>query len=174
MPNVTATLNAPGSVPQVFQVLTDPDFLAATIPGVISMQNLSPTKAVWKVAVKQGLIHRELTFDVEHAPTPPEKVAFVAVAKEVRIEGSMQLRAKDEAHTEVALNLIYEGQGALKYIINNLVAKSMKEYPADFESKLTARLAAPAPVPVPVPAPPPVDSPSPVPAPAVDQPVVKL
>jgi carbon monoxide dehydrogenase subunit G len=144
MPNVTATLNAPGSVEQVFKVLTDPDFLAATIPGVISMQNLSPTKAVWKVEVKQGLIRRELTFEVEHAPSPPEKVAFVAVAKEVRIEGSMQLHAKDPSHTEVALDLRYEGQGALRYIINNLVAKSMKEYPAEFETKLTARLATPA------------------------------
>jgi carbon monoxide dehydrogenase subunit G len=143
MPNVAATLSAPGSVAQVYQVLTDPDFLAATIPGVISMQNLSPTKAIWKVEVKQGLIHRELTFDVEHSPTPPEKVSFVAVAKEVRIEGSMQLHAKDPTHTEVALDLRYEGQGALRYIINNLVAKSMKEYPTDFESKLAARLNTP-------------------------------
>jgi carbon monoxide dehydrogenase subunit G len=143
MPTVTATLNAPGSVEQVFHVLTDPDFLAATIPGVISMQNLSPTKAIWQVEVKQGLIHRTLTFDVEHAPTPPEKVAFVAVAKEVRIEGSMQLHATDASHTEVALDLRYEGQGPLRYVINNLVAKSMKEYPADFESKLTARLGTP-------------------------------
>ncbi|MFZ0829706.1 MAG: SRPBCC family protein [Thermoplasmata archaeon] len=143
MPNVTATLNAPGSVAQVFQVLTDPNFLAATIPGVISMENVSPTKAVWKVEVKQGLIRRELTFDVDHAPTPPEKVTFVAVAKEVRIEGSLQLHAKDAAHTEVGLNLSYEGQGPLRYIINNLVAKSMKEYPSDFETKLTARLTAP-------------------------------
>ncbi|MGA7860277.1 MAG: SRPBCC family protein, partial [Thermoplasmata archaeon] len=78
MPNVTATLNAPGSLAQVFQVLTDPDFLAATIPGVISMQNVSPTQSIWKVEVKQGLIHRELTFEVTHTPTPPEKVAFVA------------------------------------------------------------------------------------------------
>ena len=143
MPNVTATLNAPGSLAQVFQVLTDPDFLAATIPGVISMQNVSPTQSIWKVEVKQGLIHRELTFNVTHTPTPPEKVAFVAVAKEVRIEGTLQLHAKDESHTEVGLNLSYEGQGPLRYIINNLVAKSMKEYPADFESKLTARLSAP-------------------------------
>jgi len=144
MPNVTATLNAPGSLARVFQVLTDPDFLAATIPGVISMQNVSPTQSIWKVEVKQGLIHRELTFNVTHTPTPPEKVAFVAVAKEVRIEGALQLHAKDESHTEVGLNLSYEGQGPLRYIINNLVAKSMKEYPADFESKLTARLSAPA------------------------------
>ncbi len=144
MPNVTATLNAPGSLAQVFQVLTDPDFLAATIPGVISMQNVSPTQSIWKVEVKQGLIHRELTFEVTHTPTPPEKVAFVAVAKEVRIEGTLQLHATDASHTEVGLNLSYEGQGPLRYIINNLVAKSMKEYPADFESKLTARLSAPA------------------------------
>lgn len=143
MPSVTATLNAPGSVQQVFQVLTDPNFLAATIPGVISMQNVSPTKAIWKVEVKQGMIHRELTFDVEHAPTPPEKVAFVAVAKEVRIEGSMQLHAQDPSHTAVALDLQFEGQGPLRYVINNLVAKSMKEYPADFESKLIARLTTP-------------------------------
>lgn len=140
MPNVAATLSAPGSVSQVYQVLTDPDFLAATIPGVISMQNLSPTKAIWKVEVKQGLLRRELTFDVEHTPAPPEKVSFVAVAKEVRIDGSMQLHAKDSTHTEVALDVRYEGQGALRYIINNLVAKSMQEYPADFESKLAARL----------------------------------
>ncbi len=144
MPNVTSTLNAPGSVAQVFQVLTDPDFLAATIPGVISMQNLSPTEAVWKVEVKQGLIRRELTFQVEHSPTPPEKVAFVAVAKEVRIEGVLQLHPKDASHTEVGLTLSYEGQGPLRYVINNLVAKSMKEYPAAFESKLIARLTAPA------------------------------
>ncbi|HLY77237.1 MAG TPA: SRPBCC family protein [Thermoplasmata archaeon] len=144
MPNVAATLNAPGSVAQVFQVLTDPDFLAATIPGVISMQNLSPTQAIWKVEVKQGLIHRELTFQVEHSPTPPEKVAFVAVAPEVRIEGVLQLRPKDAAHTEVALTVSYEGQGPLRYVINSLVAKSMKEYPAAFESKLIARLTAPA------------------------------
>ncbi|MGC2288507.1 MAG: SRPBCC family protein [Thermoplasmata archaeon] len=144
MPTVAATLNAAGSVAQVFQVLTDPDFLAATIPGVLSMQNLSATKAVWKVEVKQGLIRRELTFDVEHTPTPPEKVAFAAVAKEVRIEGTLQLHAKDGSHTEVALNLSYEGQGPLRYVINNLVAKSMKEYPAEFESKLTARLTRPA------------------------------
>jgi carbon monoxide dehydrogenase subunit G len=143
MPNVVATLDAPGSVEQLFQVLTDPDFLAATIPGVISMENLSPSKAVWKVEVKQGLIRRELTFEVEHVATPPEKVAFVAVAKEVRIEGAMQLRAQDPAHTEVALTLTYEGQGPLRYVINNLVAKSMKEYPADFGSKLTARLTGP-------------------------------
>jgi carbon monoxide dehydrogenase subunit G len=145
MPSVTATLNAPGSVAQAFQVLTDPDFLAATIPGVISMQNLSPTTAVWKVEVKQGMIHRELTFQVEHTSTPPEKVAFVAVAKEVRIEGTMQLHAKDDTHSELALDLQYEGQGPLRYVINNLVAKSMKEYPAEFESKLSARLTAPAP-----------------------------
>lgn len=144
MPKVAATLNAPANITRVFQVLTDPDFLAATIPGVISMQNVSPTQAVWKVEVKQGLIHRELTFDVTHTPIPPEKVSFVAVAKEVRIEGTMQLHSKDESHTEVALDLNYEGQGPLRYIINNLVAKSMKEYPTDFESKLTARLAAPA------------------------------
>ncbi|MCI4351850.1 MAG: SRPBCC family protein [Thermoplasmata archaeon] len=142
MPNVTATLNATGTVAQVFQVLTDPNFLAATIPGVISMQNLSPTQAIWKVEVKQGLIRRELTFTVDHAPMPPEKVAFVALAKEVRIEGSLQLKARDATHTEVALDLRYEGQGALRYVINNLVAKSMKEYPAEFEKKLTARLAA--------------------------------
>ncbi|MCI4348546.1 MAG: hypothetical protein L3J97_08025 [Thermoplasmata archaeon] len=140
MPNVTATLSVPGTVAQVFQILTDPNFLAATIPGVISMQNLSPTQAIWKVEVKQGLIRRELTFNVDHTPTPPEKVAFVAVAKEVRIEGALQLRPKDATHTQVALNLGYEGQGALRHIINNLVAKSMKEYPAEFESKLAARL----------------------------------
>ena len=141
MPNVAATLNAPGSVEQVFKVLTDPDFLAATIPGVISMQNVSPTKSIWIVEVKQGLIRRQLTFDVEHAPSPPEKVTFVAAAKEVRIEGSMQLHAKDASSSEVALDLRYEGQGPLRYVINNLVAKSMKEYPADFEAKLKARLA---------------------------------
>jgi carbon monoxide dehydrogenase subunit G len=144
MPTVTAILNAAGGADRVFQVLTDPNFLAATIPGVISMQNVSPTKAIWKVEVKQGLIRRELTFDVEHTPTPPEKVTFVAVAKEVKIEGALQLHSKDPDHTEVALNLSYEGQGPLRYVINNLVAKSMKEYPADFESKLAARLAAPA------------------------------
>jgi len=143
MPNVTATLSAPGSVAQVFQVLTDPNFLATTLPGVISMQNVSPTQSIWKIEVKQGLIGRELTFNVEHTPTPPEKVAFVAVAKEVRIEGTLQLHAKDPTHTDVALNLLYEGQGALRYIINNLVAKSMKEYPAEFETKLTARLTTP-------------------------------
>jgi carbon monoxide dehydrogenase subunit G len=142
MPSVNATLSAPGSVAQVFQVLTDPDFLAATIPGVISMQNISPTQAIWKVEVKQGLIRRELTFDVTHTPTPPERVAFLAVAKEVRIEGQLQLHAQDPSHTEVGLQLSYEGQGPLRYIINNLVAKSMKEYPADFEAKLTARLTA--------------------------------
>ena len=140
MPNVVATLSAPGGVSEVYQVLTDPDFLAATIPGVISMRNLSPTKAIWKVEVKQGLIRRELTFDVEHSPAPPDKVSFVAVAREVRIEGSIELHAKDPTRTEVALDVRYEGQGALRYIINNLVAKSMKEYPADFESKLAARL----------------------------------
>jgi carbon monoxide dehydrogenase subunit G len=145
MPNVTATLEAPGSVDQVFRVLTDPDFLAATIPGVISMENLSPTQAVWKVEVKQGLIHRELTFEVQHTPTPPEKVAFVAVAKEVRIDGSIQLHAKDPLHTQVALDLRYEGLGPLRYVINNLVAKSMKEYPAEFASKLAARLSSLAP-----------------------------
>ena len=143
MPNVTATLTAPGTVAQVFAVLTDPNFLAATIPGVISMQNLSPTQAIWKVEVKQGLIRRELTFTVEHTPTPPEKVTFVAVAKEIRIEGALQLRAKDAMHTEVALDLRYEGQGGLRYVINNLVAKSMKEYPADFEARLADRLSPP-------------------------------
>ena len=142
MPSVNATLTAPGTVARAFQVLTDPNFLAATIPGVTSMKILSPTQAEWKVEVKQGMIRRELTFQVEHLPTPPEKVAFTAVAKEVRIEGSIQLKAKDPTRTEVALDLRYEGQGALRYIINNLVAKSMKEYPADFESKLAARLSA--------------------------------
>jgi carbon monoxide dehydrogenase subunit G len=143
MPTVSATLNVPGNVPQVFQVLTDPDFLATTIPGVVSMQSLSSTQAVWKVEVKQGLIRRELTFDVTHTPTPPEQVAFVAVAKEVRIEGSIRLHATDASHTRISLDLRYEGQGPLKYIINNLVAKSMKEYPAEFEAKLTARMATP-------------------------------
>lgn len=140
MPTVAATLNAPGGSAPVFQVLTDPDFLAATIPGVISMQNLSPTKAIWKVEVKQGLIRRELTFDVEHVATPPEKVTFSAVAKEVRIDGSMQLQPQDASHTRVELHLTYEGQGPLRYIINNLVAKSMQQYPAEFEAKLAARL----------------------------------
>jgi carbon monoxide dehydrogenase subunit G len=141
MPNVNATLNVPGSVGQVFQVLTDPAFLAATIPGVLSMQSVSPTQAIWKVEVRQGLIRRELTFDVTHTPTPPGQVTFVAVAKEVRIEGALRLQATDPAHTAVTLILSYEGQGPLKYIINNLVAKSMREYPAEFEAKLTARLA---------------------------------
>ena len=140
-----ATLDAPGGGARVFQVLTDPDFLAATIPGVISMVNLSDTKAIWKVEVKQGLIRRELTFDVEHISTPPEKVAFTAVAKEVRIEGTLQLRPQDASRTQIELSLTYDGQGPLRYIINNLVAKSMQEYPADFQSKLAARLAGPAP-----------------------------
>jgi carbon monoxide dehydrogenase subunit G len=144
MPTMTATLSAPGSVTQVYQVLTDPDFLAATIPGVKSMENLSPTQAVWKVEVKQGLIRRELTFNVEHNPRPPEEVSFEAVATELRIEGSMKLHAAGDARTDVALDLRYEGQGALRYIINNLVAKSMREYPADFEAKLAARLHGPA------------------------------
>ncbi len=133
-------MNAPAGGTQVFQVLTDPDFLAATIPGVISMQNLSPTKAIWKVEVKQGLIRRELTFDVEHVATPPEKVTFTAVAKEVWISGSMQVLPQDPSHTRVELHLTYDGQGPLRYVINNLVAKSMQEYPADFEAKLKARL----------------------------------
>jgi carbon monoxide dehydrogenase subunit G len=142
MPNVTATLNVPGSVAQVYGVLTDPNFLAATIPGVISIQNLSPTKAIWKVEIHQGLIHRTLTFAVDHTPSPPEKVAFVAVSTEVRIEGAIQVRSQDAGHAEVGLDLRYEGQGPLRYVINNLVAKSMKEYPAEFGSKLTARLTA--------------------------------
>jgi carbon monoxide dehydrogenase subunit G len=141
MPTITATLRSPGTVAQVFQVLTDPAFLAATIPGVLSMETVSPTRAVWKVEVRQGLIRRELTFTVDHTPVPPEKVSFVAVATEVRIEGTLHLRAREGAETEVALELRYEGQGPLRYLINNLVAKSMKEYPASFEAKLKARVA---------------------------------
>ncbi len=143
MPTVHATLTAPGARDRVFQVLTDPDFLAQTIPGVKSMRNLSPTTAVWLVEVRQGMIHRELSFAVEHLATPPEKVTFSAVAKEVRIDGAMQLAAPDPNRTSVELTIQYEGQGPLRAIINNLVAKSMQEYPAEFESKLAARLSAP-------------------------------
>lgn len=142
MPTVNATLTAPGTVEQVFQVLTDPSFLAATIPGVRSMQSVSPTQAVWKVEVRQGLLRRELTFDVTHTPVPPHQVSFVAVAKEVRIEGTLRLNAEGAGRTAVVLALTYEGQGPLRYIINNLVAKSMQDYPADFEGQLAGRLAA--------------------------------
>jgi carbon monoxide dehydrogenase subunit G len=143
MPESKIRLIVAGSAESIWPILTDPAFLASTIPGIISVVPRTPSEATWTIEIRQGFIHRKLTLEVIFRPSHGFEATFSAQAKEVQVEGSVRLAEADVGRTAVELQIHYEGKGPLRHIINNLASKAFEEYPDRVRTRLESQFRAP-------------------------------
>lgn len=140
MPVSRTRLIVAGKAESIWPILTDPAFLASTIPGIISVVPRSASEATWTIEIRQGLIRRKMTLEVVFRPSDGFEATFTAQAKEVHLAGSVRLAGDDAGQTAVELQIQYDGIGPLRHLINNVASRAFEEYPDLVRTRLESRL----------------------------------
>jgi carbon monoxide dehydrogenase subunit G len=148
MPEATIRFQSPASAPELRRLLSDPTFVASSIPQVIAVEKTGETTALWTVEIKLGPMVRKSVYRGELVEASDAGVRFRAQGPEATIEGALSFAPATPSGTEVGLTLSMKGNGALRSIVDAYLAKRVKEDAARFVHHLEERVGrAPPPAP---------------------------
>jgi carbon monoxide dehydrogenase subunit G len=144
VPESTLRFRTATDPPTLRRLLSDPAFLAESVPQVVGVEKTSETTALWTVQIKLGPMTRKSVYQGELLEASDAGVRFRAVGPEATIEGAVALTPAPGG-TDVELKLSMKGSGPLRAVVDAYLAKRVKEDAEKFAASLGARVGGPAP-----------------------------
>lgn len=143
MPEATIRFRSPAAVSVLRRLLSDPTFVASSVPQVVAVEKTGETTALWTVAVKLGPMTRRSVYRGELLEASDAGVRFRAEGPEATIEGTISFAPAAPSGTEVGLTLSMKGNGALRSIVDAYLAKRVKEDAEKFVRSLEDKVGRP-------------------------------
>jgi carbon monoxide dehydrogenase subunit G len=140
MPEATIHFTTRADVPTLSRLLSDPTFVAASVPQVVGVEQTGPTTALWTVEVKLGPITRKSLYRGELVEATASGVRFRAEGPEATIEGSVRFAPSVAGGTDVEFTLSMKGLGALHAVVDAYLSKRVKSDAEKFAQSLEARV----------------------------------
>jgi carbon monoxide dehydrogenase subunit G len=140
MPEAKLEFHTPTDAAHLRQLLSDPTFVAGSIPQVVGVEKTSPTTARWTVQIKIGPMIRKSVYAGELLEASDAGVRFRATGPEATIEGMLAFAAGASGGTDVGLTLTMKGSGPLRAVLDAYLAKRVREDAESFARSLAARV----------------------------------
>ena len=131
MPKAETEFECDAPAERVMRVLQDITFLASVVPGVQKVEKVDDRTALWTVTARIGFLERTSIFRGEILETTAERVEFRATSPDAVIHGKLQVREVSPGCSVVGIRLDASGQGTLKPIVDNILARRLN---GDIES----------------------------------------
>jgi carbon monoxide dehydrogenase subunit G len=143
MPEATIRFHSPAPASELRRLLSDPTFVASSIPQVIAVERTGDTTALWTVEVKLGPMVKKSVYRGELVEASDAGVRFRAQGPEATIEGTLSFAPADPSGTDVGLTLRMQGNGALRVVVDAYLAKRVKTDAEKFVQSLEERVGRP-------------------------------
>lgn len=127
----------------VARLLQDLDVLASINAGVVGVQRLSPTVALWTIRLQFGPIVRNSEYRGELLQATDDRVEFRAEGPEAHVSGRIGLAASGAGRTILTVRLEAQGRGALARVADSLLAQRLPSDLRSFADRLTRRFSTP-------------------------------
>jgi carbon monoxide dehydrogenase subunit G len=144
MPESTVRFSTRADVPTLLRLLSDPTFVAASIPQVVAVERTGDTTALWTVLVKLGPISRKSLYRGELVESTDAGVRFRAEGPEATIEGAVRFSPGSTGGTDVEFTLTMKGLGPLRSVVDAYLSKRVKSDTEAFAQHLEERFSNPA------------------------------
>jgi carbon monoxide dehydrogenase subunit G len=145
VPEATLKFHAPTDPATLRRLLSDPTFVAGSIPQVVGVETTSPTTARWTVQVKVGPITRKGVYEGELVEATESSVRFRATGPDATIEGTVAFSPSPAGGTDAELTLSMKGSGPLRSVLDAYLAKRVREDAEKFAKSVEARVGPAAP-----------------------------
>ena len=142
MPEATLRFRIAAEPATLRRLLSDPAFLAESVPQVVAVEKTSETTALWTVLVKIGPISRKSVYRGELLDATDGGVRFRATGPEATIEGTVTFSA-GTGGTDVELRLSMKGSGPLGSVVDAYLAKRVRADAETFAESLRTRVGGP-------------------------------
>jgi carbon monoxide dehydrogenase subunit G len=139
VPEATLRFHTEADPATLRRLLSDPAFLAESVPQVVGVQKTSETTALWTVQIKIGPMTRKSLYQGELLEATDNVVRFRATGPEATIEGSVSF-ALVSGGTDVELRLSMKGSGPLRAVVDAYLGKRVREDAAKFAESLGNRV----------------------------------
>ncbi|HZY71021.1 MAG TPA: SRPBCC family protein [Thermoplasmata archaeon] len=139
----TAELSFEVSAPPstVARLLQDLDVLASINAGVVGVQRLSPTVALWTIRLQFGPIARNSEYRGELLRATDDRIEFRAEGPEAYVSGRIALAPSGPARSILTVHLDAHGRGALARVADSLLEQRLPADLRSFAERLTRRFA---------------------------------
>ena len=142
VPEATLRFHAPADPATLRRLLSDPAFLAESVPQVVSVEATGATTALWTVLVKIGPISRKSVYRGELIEATDALVRFRATGPEATIEGAVTF-APAAGGSDAEVRLVMQGTGPLRAVVDAYLAKRVREDVERFAKSLETRAGPP-------------------------------
>lgn len=146
LPESTLRFHAAADPTTLRRLLSDPAFLAESVPQVVGVEKTSETTALWTVQIKIGPITRKSLYQGELLEATDTGVRFRAIGPEATIEGTVSFVAASGG-TDLELRLSMKGSGPLRTVVDAYLGRRVREDAEKFAESLRARVGGSAPGP---------------------------
>jgi len=140
MPEASLKFHAPTDPLTLRRLLSDPAFVAESIPQVVAVEKTSETTARWTVQVKIGPMTRKSVYDGELVEATDTAVRFRATGPEATIEGVVAFAPSPSGGTDAELTLSMKGTGPLRTVLDAYLGKRVREDAEKFAKSVEARV----------------------------------
>ncbi len=140
MPEARLQFHTPTDPTRLRELLSDPTFVAGSIPQVVGVERTSSTTARWTVQVKVGPMTRRSVYDGELVDASDSGVRFRATGPEATIEGALSFVVPPSGGTDVGLTLSMKGAGPLRAVLDAYLGKRVREDAEAFARSLAERV----------------------------------
>ncbi|HLM70889.1 MAG TPA: SRPBCC domain-containing protein [Thermoplasmata archaeon] len=140
MPEATIRFATKADTQTLVRLLSDPTFVAAGIPQVISVERTGETTALWTVEVKLGPISRKSLYRGELLGASDSEVRFRAEGPEATIDGSVKFTSAAVGGTDVEFTLTMKGLGPLHAVVDAYLTKRVRSDAEKFAKSLEERV----------------------------------
>jgi len=140
MPEASLKFHAPTDPATLRLLLSDPAFVAGSIPQVVAVEKTSDTTARWTVQIKVGPMTRKSVYDGELVEATDSLVRFRATGPEATIEGTVSFVPGSAGGTDAELTLSMKGSGPLRSVLDAYLGKRVREDAEKFAKSIEARV----------------------------------
>lgn len=142
MPTAEKVFTVERPIQLVWGFLSDMVWLGSCVPGCEKVEVLNETDSAWTVKVKLGPVSKTLRATARTIEAQPPRLAkFTAIAQELRLEGSLELRAVTPVQTEVTYRTTAKGMGPLEKLLEQIMSGRIRDDADAFASSIQARIA---------------------------------
>lgn len=142
MPESSASFRSGAPPGRLRELLADPTFVASVMPEVVKVVKTGPTTALWTVRLTLGPLTRESQYQGELLSASDTEVRFRANGPEATVEGTVTLAPAGDG-TDVGVRLLAQGKGALRAIVDSVLARRLKDDVRRFSKSLEEKVRAP-------------------------------
>lgn|GEM_PF-2985891 len=140
MPEASLRFQTPADPATLRRLLSDPTFVAGSVPQVVAVEKTSETTARWTVQIKVGPMTRKSLYDGELLEASDAGVRFRATGPEATIEGTLAFAPRPAGGTDVDLTLSMKGSGPLRAVLDAYLAKHVRDDAERFARSLETRV----------------------------------